>query len=68
MTRLTDEERHAMTELARQGATLSNPVDSCRIVEPTPEARMAFIRFATTASLFYRGSKEVGFKGDNWRL
>ncbi len=68
MTRLTDEERLAMTEIARQPAMLPDPADAYRIVEPTPEARLAYVRFATTASLFYRGPQEVGFKGDNWKL
>lgn len=68
MTRLTDEERKAMSELAGQSATMADPADAYRIVEPTPESRMAYIRFATTASLFYRGQWEVGFKGEHWKL
>ncbi len=68
MTRLTEEEREAMRELAQRRSQFADPTDAYRIVEATPEARMAYIRFATEASRFFRGKQEVGFKGDNWKL
>jgi hypothetical protein len=68
MTRLTEEERQSMSDLAERRPVMSDPADAYRIVEATPDARLAYIRFATTASRFFRGDKDVGFKGDNWKL
>lgn len=41
---------------------------SPRIVEPTPEARGRYIRWATEAAKFYKGIKPVRFTGDQWKL
>lgn len=68
MTRLTDEERKALSKSIGESTWPNDPAEDYRIVEPAPEARLAYIRFATTASLFFRGTQEVGFKGDNWKL
>ncbi len=68
MARLSDEERKAFLERVGERPWLTDSAKACRIVEPTPEARLAYIRFATTASLFFRGPQEIGFKGDNWKL
>jgi hypothetical protein len=41
---------------------------SPRIVEPTPEARARYCRWATEAAKFYKGHKPVRFTGDHWKL
>lgn len=68
MTRLTQEEREAFKSLA--GDRLQQPelTQTLRLVLPTPEARLDYIRFATEASRFFRGRHEIGFRGDDWRL
>ncbi len=68
MTGLTDQERAAFLALAMRRPRLSDPEADLAGFEPTPERRLAYIRFATTASQFLRGEKEIGFRGDDWRL
>jgi hypothetical protein len=38
------------------------------IVEPTPEARARYLRWATEAAKFYKGTKPVRFTGEHWKL
>ena len=68
MTRLTREERKAFESLDRSALQQPELADSQRLVLPNPRARMEYIRFATEASRFYRGRREIGFRGENWLL
>lgn len=68
MTRLTWEERQAFESLDRSALQQPELADAQRLVLPNPRARLEYIRFATEASRFFRGRREIGFRGDNWRL
>lgn len=68
MTQLTKEEREALLALGEDGLRQPDLPRSLRLVLPTPEARLEYIRFATEASRFFRGRREIGFRGDDWRL
>lgn len=68
MTRLTRAERDAMKALKADALQQPELAESQRLVLPTPRARLEYIRFATEASRFFRGRREVGFRGDDWRL
>jgi len=68
MTRLTREERSAFKALEEDALQQPELDDSQRLVLPTPRARLEYIRFASAAARFFRGRREVGFRGDNWRL
>lgn len=68
MTRLTRNEREAFESL--DVAALQQPelADSQRLVLQTPRARLDYIRFASDASRFFRGRRDIGFRGGNWLL
>ena len=68
MSQLTQEEREAYQTLDRSALQQPELDDGQRLVLPTPRARMEYIQFATEASRFFRGRREIGFRGDNWRL
>ncbi len=68
MTRLTASERRAFTKLATEPLVQPALETTEQFVEPTPEARLDYIRFATAAAVLYRGSRPIGFHGDDWRL
>lgn len=68
MTRLTKEERAAFRTLGDDGLRQPDLPRSLRLVLPTPEARLEYIRFATEAGRLFRGRREIGFRGDDWRL
>lgn len=68
MTQLTQEERRAFESLDESALQQPELNESMRLVLPTPEARLEYIRFATEASRFFRGRREIGFRGENWLL
>lgn len=68
MTELTRDEREAFRSLDQDSLRQPKLSDSQRLVQPTPRARLDYIRFATDASRFYRGRREIRFRGENWRL
>lgn len=68
MTRLTHEERKAFTSLERHRLEQPELSRSQRLVLPTPAARLEYIRFASEAGRFFTGRREIGFRGDDWRL
>ncbi|NKI36275.1 hypothetical protein HFP89_13985 [Wenzhouxiangella sp. XN79A] len=68
MTRLTQEERTALGALEPGALGQPELTDAERLVLPNPRARADYVRFATAASRFFRGRKEIGFRGENWRL
>jgi hypothetical protein len=41
---------------------------SPHIVEQTPEGRARYIRWATEAAKFFKGTKPVCFTGEHWKL
>lgn len=53
MTQLTNEEREAFRALGEGGLRQPELPRSLRVVLPTPEARLEYIRFATDASRFF---------------
>jgi len=68
VTQLTKAEREAFRALGEDGLRQPDLPGSLRLVLPTPEARLEYIRFATDANRFFRGRREIGFRGDDWRL
>lgn len=68
MTRLTRDERAAFGSLDPNALQQPGLADSQRLVQPTPRARLDYIRFATDASRFFRGRREIGFHGETWLL
>ena len=68
MAKLTDSEKTAFREFMARGWEQSPEEQSPRIVEPTPEGRARYIRWATEASKFFKGTKPVDFSGDHWKL
>jgi len=68
MTQLTRHEREALESLGPGALAQPELEVSQRIVQPTPRARLDYIRFATDASRFFRGRREIGFHGENWLL
>ena len=68
MTRLTEKEAEALRSLKPDSLQQPELDLAQRWVLPTPAARRDYIRFATDASRFFRGRREVGFRGDNWLL
>lgn len=68
MTRLTRAERIALKALRADALQQPGLSVSQRLVLPTPRARLEYVRFATEASRFFRGRREIGFRGDDWRL
>ena len=65
MTRLTQEERDAFGSLDPSALQQPEASDSERLVLPNPSARLEYVRFASDASRFYRGRREIGFRGEN---
>ena len=68
MTRLTEEEVQALKSLDPNALQQPELEVAQRWVLPTPEARRDYVQFATDASRFFRGRRDVGFRGDNWLL
>jgi hypothetical protein len=68
MTRLTRNEREAFGSLDPDALQQPGLADTQRLVQPTPRARLDYIRFATDASRFFRGRRDIGFRGENWLL
>jgi len=66
MTRLTEEERRAFRRFVAAPPPPLFPAE--RFVADTPEARLAYVRWVTAASLFFRGEKPVRFGGARWLL
>ena len=68
MAKLTDNDR---SELLRVSTLkIEQPPLSFdeRFVAPTVAARERYIRFATQASQFFKGTKADCFEGDHWKL
>ncbi len=68
MTRLTAEERNEWARLAAKPFLQGPAARRTPIVEATAEARLRYIRFATDASVFYKGIKPLRFGGNHWKL
>lgn len=68
MTRLSEEEREMLENLSRDSGSEPSLSPEERFVAPTPEARARYIRFATEASMFYKGERPIGFRGNHWKL
>ncbi len=68
MTKLGDSEKQEWRRLGSEHLTQPPLARHERIVAPTPEAREAYVRFATQAARFYRGDRPVRFVGDQWKL
>lgn len=68
MTRLTEYERQAILKLADEPLDQPALESAEQFVKPTPEARLDYIRFATAAAALCRGTRPIGFHGDDWRL
>jgi len=68
MTRLTRAERKALRALEADALQQPELSESQRLVLPTPQSRLEYIRFASEASRFFRGRREIGFRGEDWRL
>ncbi len=66
MARLTDADRKAL--LGAKPWTEPDEMRSPQIVEQTPEGRARYIRWATEAAKFYKGTKPVCFTGEHWKL
>ena len=66
MAKLTDSDRKALLEV--KPWTELNEMRSPRIVEPTPEARARYCRWATEGAKFFKGTKPVRFTGAHWKL
>ncbi len=68
MTRLTAAEREAFKQTAGQDMRqpdLGSEADQGCL---TPHARLEYLRFASAAAAFFRGTRPLGFRGDDWRL
>jgi len=66
MARLSKSDREAFQNAGRW---IERPEQrSPRLVEPTPEARARYCRWATEAAKFFKGEKPVRFTGDHWKL
>lgn len=68
MAKLSDQERRQWIALRDAPFQQPPPADEERFVAPTVEARERYMRFLTEASKFFRGTRPVPFKGDNWKL
>ncbi|MDQ8208992.1 hypothetical protein QEH52_15810 [Coraliomargarita sp. SDUM461003] len=66
MARLSETDRKAL--LKTPAWTEPDAMRSPRIVEPTPEGRARYVRWASEASKFFKGSKPVRFVGEHWKL
>lgn len=66
MARLTQTDRKAFRECR---PWIDEPDQrSPRTVEPTPEARARYCRWASAAAKFFKGTKPVRFTGKHWKL
>ncbi len=68
MARLTSSDKAAFEEAARKPWQQSPEERSPRTVPQTPEGRAAYVRWATEASTFFKGTKPVNFEGEHWML
>ncbi|MFW6218365.1 MAG: hypothetical protein ACOC4K_05175 [Verrucomicrobiota bacterium] len=68
MAKLSDRDKAAFRELSARGWEQSPEECSPRTVPQTPEGRAAYIRWATEASTFFKGTKPVNFEGEHWML
>ena len=68
MARLSDKDKAAFCELTSRGCEQSPEEHSQRLVEQTPKGRARYVRWATEASRFFKGTKPVDFSGDHWKL
>lgn len=68
MAKLTENDKVAFRELTERGYVQNPEERSPRLVEQTPEGRARYMRWASEAAKFYKGSKPIGFKGNNWKL
>ena len=68
MARLTDEERAMLRRLGEADTHAPPLAPAERFVAPTPDARARYLRFATAASRFHRGTQPVRFGGRHWKL
>ncbi len=68
MTKLSESDKAAFRELTARGWEQSPEERSPRFVEQTPEGRARYVRWATEASKFFKGTKPVDFSGDHWKL
>ena len=68
MTQLTDSDRNELLRVAKLEIEQLPLGREERLVAPTIEARERYIRFATQASKFFKGTKPVCFEGDHWKL
>ena len=68
MAQLTDSDRSELLRVAKLKIEQLPLRHEERFVAPTVEARERYIRFATQASKFFKGTKPVCFEGDCWKL
>lgn len=68
MTRLTETEREAIRQLADEPISQPALPATEQFVQPTPEGRLDYIRFNTAAAALFRGTRPIGFHGNDWRL
>jgi hypothetical protein len=68
MAQLTEADKIAFRELTESEWIESPEERSPRIVEPTLEGRTRYIRWASEAAKFFKGTKPVDFSGDHWKL
>ena len=68
MAKLTDNDRKELLRVSQLEIEQLPLSDRERFVAPTVEARERYIRFATAASKFFKGTKPVSFEGDHWKL
>ncbi len=68
MARLTKTEREAFRKLAEEPIRSPALPTIDQFVQPTPESRLNYIRFNTAAAALFRGTRPIGFRGDDWRL
>ncbi len=68
MARLTESEREDLKHLVERPREPQPLTAEERLVAPTPETRMRYIRFATQATRFYKSDQAVRFPANDWRL
>jgi hypothetical protein len=68
MAQLTEADKIAFRKLTESGWESCPEEQSPRFVEPTAEGRARYIRWASEAAKFFKGTKPVDFSGDHWKL
>lgn len=68
MAKLTETDKAAFREFSARGWEQSPEERSPRLVEQTLEGRARYIRWATEAAKFFKGTKPVDFGGAHWKL